>query len=231
MRRPTGSPTEVFGGLTATSESFGTAPGGLTKRGRSGETPAALLGRLVAAPGALGALVSHMGVASAHELSQSSPAMVRSRDGSQRFPRPFGGSGGVHVIEVPLRPGPFPGLPTAVPSRVWSLAAGDVQPVGHDCAILALPVPYPLQTVPVGGAPLVYLQGVTGPSPLLELSLSFGSTGASALAASLRAGKGGEEVLTLPVHVRADFAREMDRPVGAEPPCEPVFASSMESGE
>jgi len=126
LRRPTESPTEVFGGLTATSESFGAAPGGLTKLGRPGESPAALLRCLVAAPGALGALVSHMGVASAHELSQSSPAMVRSRDGSQRFPRPFGGVGGVHVIEVSLRLRSFPGLSTAVPGGMWSLAAGDM---------------------------------------------------------------------------------------------------------
>ena len=61
----------------------------------------------------------------------------------------------------------------------------------------------------------MYLQGVASPSPLLEPSLSLGSTGTPTLAASLRVGEGSEEVLPLPVHVRADFARKMNRPVGA----------------
>ena len=95
----------------------------------------------------------------------------------------------MHVIEVPVRPEPFPGLPPTVSSRVWSLAASDVQPVGHNRTVLALPVPYPLQTMPVGGASLVYLQWVAGPSPLLEPALSFGSAGTPALAAGLGVGK------------------------------------------
>ena len=69
--------------------------------------------------------------------------------------------------------------------------------------------------MPVGSASLVDLQGVTDPSPLLEPSLSLGRTGASALVASLRVGEGGEEMLALPVHIRADSAGEMHRPVRA----------------
>ena len=68
LRRPVVSPTEMLGGLTTASESFGAVPWGVPKGEGPCKTPAAVFGRLIAAPGAFGALVSHMNVALAHGL-------------------------------------------------------------------------------------------------------------------------------------------------------------------
>ena len=85
--------------------------------------------------------------------------------------------------------------------------------------------------MPIGGAPPVYLQGVAAPSPLLEPALSFGSAGTPALATGLRVGEGGEEMLALPMHIRAELTGEVRWPVRANTLGEPVLPTTMQSGK
>ena len=118
-----------------------------------------------------------------------------------------------------------------MPGWVRPLATGDVEPVRHDRAVLALPVSNPLKAVAIASAPAVDVQGVAVSAPLLKPALSFGCTGAAASDAGLRVGEGSEEVLALPVHVGAELAREVCWSIRPDTLGEPVFATSMQPGE
>ena len=97
------------------------------------------------------------------------------------------------------------GLPTA----------GEVKSVGHGGAVLALPVTFPVKTMPSFDALSVDLQWETVPPPLLELTLSLGVCGAAASEACLRLSVVLEEVLAGPMSVGTLFPGEMDGPVGS----------------
>ena len=95
-------------------------------------------------------------------------------------------------------------------------AAGEVESVGHDVAVLAFPVPLPVETMSSFDSFPVDFQGDVLAPPLLELALAFGVGGAAASEASLGLAVVLEEVLAGPVSVGALFAGEVDWPVGSE---------------
>ena len=69
--------------------------------------------------------------------------------------------------EEGLRWGVAAGGPTAVVGGVRLPTAGEVKTVGHGNAILALPVPFPLEAVPFVDAFPVDFEGYAVSSPLL----------------------------------------------------------------
>ena len=121
----------------------------------------------------------------------------------------------MHVVSSAMFPVPLVRRSSAVPCGVWSLTSGEVQPVGHDLAVLALPVPYPLKAVPIAGALAVHSQRVAWASPLLQSALPLGLGGSPTSHASLCVVKVCEEALALPMVVGSDRAWKVDGPVGA----------------
>ena len=88
--------------------------------------------------------------------------------------------------------------------------------VGHDLAVLALPVSLPLEAVPVADSSPVYVERRAVRAPLPEASLSFGVGGHSATYAGLCVCVLLNTMLALPVTVCADGAREVTGPVRSE---------------
>ena len=123
----------------------------------------------------------------------------------------------MHVVRRSLFPVPLARRLAAVPCKVWPLASGEVQPVGHDLAVLALPMPNPLKAVPIAGALSVHSERVAWAPPLLQSALPLGLGGSPTSHASLCMVEVCEEMLALPVVVGSDRAWEVDWSIGAQP--------------
>ena len=96
-----------------------------------------------------------------------------------------------------------------MPHGVWSSAAGDVEPVGHNGAALAFPMSNPLETVSFEDAASVNVEGDAVAAPLLQPPLSLGVRSSAASEASLGVPGVLYVMLALPVPVGAFGAWEV----------------------
>ena len=97
---------------------------------------------------------------------------------------------------------------------MWLPTSCDVEPVGHGGAVLAFPVPHPLEAMAFSDAPPMDVEGYALAAPLLEPTLSLGVLSSAAAEASLRvAGRLGV-VLAQPVPVCALLTRKLNWSVG-----------------
>ena len=103
--------------------------------------------------------------------------------------------------------------------------------MGHSDAVLALPVPFPLEAVSFLDAFPVDFEGDAVPPPLLEFALSLSMCGTAAAEAGLGFAIVLEMVLAGPMSVRADCPGEVNGSIWAETLLVPWSAWSVEPGE
>ena len=106
--------------------------------------------------------------------------------------------------------------PTSVVGGVRLPAAREVKAMGHRTTVLALPVPFPLDAMPLLDALPVDLEGDAMSPPLLQFALSLSMGGAATSEAGLGFAIVLEVVLAGPVPICAGSPGEVYRAVRAE---------------